>query len=138
LVGPQKIGQLPYHAFVLLYSQTPAAARGGAVPADLWAPLLWTTLLGNLFEETLFRGFLQGYLHRRLQLSPLRAALLSALAFAAGHSFLACIVTGIGAPVLLFTAYEGLICALVRMRRGTLSAALAHGGAIFLLTGGFV
>jgi hypothetical protein len=123
---------------LLIYSGVPVELRGGAVAASLVLPILWAALLGNLFEETLFRGFLQGYLRSRLELSPLRAAVLSGLAFSAGHVFLASVVTEIGAPLLLFTAYEGILCGIVRMRRGTLAAALTHGGAILLLTWGVV
>jgi hypothetical protein len=123
---------------LLVYSGVPIAERGGAVASRLLPAALAAALLGNLYEELLFRGFLQGYLLRRFALTPLHAAVASAVAFAAGHSFLAVTVTDVGAPLLLFVFYEGLICALVRMRRGTIPAAIAHGGAIFLLVGGVV
>ena len=63
----------------------------------------------------------------------MRAALISGVAFAACHAFLALSVTQLGWPVLLFTLLEGLACALVRMRYGVLPAALAHGTAILLI-----
>ncbi|WDU64759.1 CPBP family intramembrane metalloprotease [Pseudomonas poae] len=86
---------------------------------------------GNALEEVLFRGFLQGYLEQ--QVTPLRAAWLSGVAFAACHAFLALSVTQLGWPVLLFTLIEGLACALVRMRYGVLAATLTHGTAILLI-----
>jgi len=94
--------------------------------------------LGNFYEELLFRGFLQDYLSTTLELGSLRAALVSGAAFAAGHSFLAVTVSSVGAPLLLFALYEGSIAGLIRMRRGLLPAVISHGGAIFLLAGGFV
>lgn len=99
-----------------------------------WVWLPGMVVLGygaNALEEVLFRGFLQGYLEQ--QVSPLRAALISGVAFAACHAFLALSVTQLGWPVLLFTLLEGLACALVRMRYGVLPAALAHGTAILLI-----
>ncbi|MCP2052762.1 UNVERIFIED_ORG: membrane protease YdiL (CAAX protease family) [Pseudomonas fluorescens] len=98
----------------------------------VWLPGMVVLAYGaNALEEVLFRGFLQGYLEQ--QVSPLRAALISGVAFAACHGFLALSVTQLGWPVLLFTLIEGLACALVRMRYGVLPAALAHGTAILLI-----
>lgn len=82
----------------------------------------------------LFRGFLQGRMES--EVGPVRAALFSAVCFAACHAFLASTVTDIGWPLLAFTLYEGLICAFLRLRWGVLPAALAHGLAIFLLASG--
>ncbi|MGC5700785.1 CPBP family intramembrane metalloprotease [Pseudomonas sp. NFXW11] len=86
---------------------------------------------GNALEEVLFRGFLQGHLEQFC--SPWRAALLSALAFAACHSFLALSVTRAGWPVLLFTLLEGLLCAGLRVRYGVLAATVAHATVIGLI-----
>lgn len=86
---------------------------------------------GNALEEVLFRGLLQGYLEQSC--APWRAALLSALAFAACHAFLAFSVTSAGWPVLLFTLLEGLICAGLRMRHGVLAAIAAHATVIWLI-----
>ncbi|CRM76564.1 CPBP family intramembrane glutamic endopeptidase [Pseudomonas sp. 58 R 3] len=98
----------------------------------VWLPGMVVLAYGaNALEEVLFRGFLQGYLEQ--QVSPLRAALISGVAFAACHAFLALSVTQLGWPVLLFTLLEGLACALVRMRYGVLPAALAHGTTILLI-----
>lgn len=102
-------------------------------------PVYWAWLMGmlvlaycaNALEEVLFRGFLQGYLEQHV--TPLRAALLSGLAFAACHSFLALSVTQLGWPVLAFTLIEGLACGLVRMRYGVVAATATHGTTILLI-----
>ena len=98
----------------------------------VWLPGMVVLAYGaNALEEVLFRGFLQGYLEQ--QVTPLRAALISGVAFAACHAFLALSVTQLGWPVLLFTLIEGLACALVRMRHGVLAATACHGTAILLI-----
>ena len=102
-------------------------------------PVYWAWLMGmlvlaycaNALEEVLFRGFLQGYLEQHV--TPLRAALLSGLAFAACHSFLALSVTQLGWPVLAFTLIEGVACGLVRMRYGVVAATATHGTTILLI-----
>ncbi|NWB55553.1 CPBP family intramembrane glutamic endopeptidase [Pseudomonas sp. F8002] len=102
-------------------------------------PVYWAWLMGmlvlaycaNALEEVLFRGFLQGYLEQHV--TPLRAALLSGLAFAACHSFLSLSVTQLGWPVLAFTLIEGLACGLVRMRYGVVAATATHGTTILLI-----
>ncbi|MGW4793281.1 CPBP family glutamic-type intramembrane protease, partial [Nonomuraea sp. NPDC004297] len=129
-------GVLAAGPVLLLSTATPQAGRGGAVAVALLPVLLLFSLSGNLAEEVLFRGFLQGRLERHA--GPVRAALLSALLFAACHAFLASTVTDVGWPLLAFTLYEGLICAFLRLRDGVIAAALAHGVAIFLLAGAFV
>lgn len=98
----------------------------------VWLPGMVVLAYGaNALEEVLFRGFLQGYLEQ--QVTPLRAAVISGVAFAACHGFLALSVTQLGWPVLVFTLIEGLGCALVRMRYGVLAATAAHGTAILLI-----
>ena len=120
---------------VLLASAgVPVADRGGAVAGSVLPVLLWFAMSGNLAEEVLFRGFLQGRLEQLTGAS--RAAVLSALLFAACHVFLATTVTDAGWPLLLFTLFEGVICALLRATRGVIPAAIAHGLAIFLLASG--
>jgi len=47
-------------------------------------------------------------------------------------------VTDAGPPLLLFTLYEGLICAFLRMHRGVVPAVIAHGLAIFLIGAGLL
>jgi membrane protease YdiL (CAAX protease family) len=109
----------------------------GIEPAAI--PAYWTWMMGmlilaycaNALEEVLFRGFLQGYLEQHV--TPLRAALLGGLAFAACHSFLALSVTQLGWPVLAFTLIEGVACGLVRMRYGVVAATATHGTAILLI-----
>lgn len=87
---------------------------------------------GNLLEEVLFRGYLQGRLE--VYVTPVRAALLSGLVFAACHSYLAITVTDGGWPILAFTAVEGIACGFVRLRYGIWAAALTHGTAILLIS----
>ncbi|GAA4918803.1 hypothetical protein LX16_4456 [Stackebrandtia albiflava] len=120
---------------VLAVSQAwPMDERGGAVAVTALPVVLAFCLAGNLFEEVLFRGFLQGHLERVT--SPVRAALLSGLLFAACHGYLATTVTDTGWPLIAFTAWEGLVCAWLRMRHGLIPAVLAHGLAIAALTSG--
>nr|WP_236667290.1 CPBP family intramembrane glutamic endopeptidase [Nonomuraea sp. K271] len=126
-------GVLAAAPVLLLSLPTPLAARGGAVAVTLLPVLLVFSLAGNLAEEVLFRGFLQGRLEQHA--SAGRAAVLSALLFAACHVFLASTVTDVGWPLPAFALYEGLICAFLRLRDGVIAAALAHGLAIFLLAG---
>ncbi|MGC4939081.1 CPBP family intramembrane glutamic endopeptidase [Kribbella sp. DT2] len=139
-VTPQNValgigGGLLAAAPVLLISQLwPLDERGGAVSTGVLPALLFFALAGNLAEEVLFRGFLQGQLHQRL--TPNRAALLSGLFFAACHAFLAATVTSVGWPLLVFTLVEGLICAFLCRYRGLVPAVLAHGTAIFALGSG--
>ncbi|WP_077566177.1 CPBP family intramembrane glutamic endopeptidase [Paenibacillus ihbetae] len=120
----------------LIYSFIDMEARGGAVPAYVLLPLLFMALAGNFMEEVLFRGYLQGYFERIS--GPLKAALISAILFASGHIFLALTVTDIGAPILIFTLYEGIVCAYVRMKYGILPSTLTHGLAIFTLSSGLI
>ncbi|WP_020614966.1 CPBP family intramembrane glutamic endopeptidase [Paenibacillus daejeonensis] len=122
--------------FTVLYGMTDLALRGGSVPTALLASLLFMALAGNLMEEVLFRGYLQGYYETLT--TPWRAALLSGLLFAAGHIFLASTVTDLGFAVLLFTLYEGLVCAWVRIKHGVLASTLTHGLAIFFLASGLL
>jgi membrane protease YdiL (CAAX protease family) len=102
-----------------------------SAPGPYLAGLAVVALFGNLLEEVLFRGYLQGALAQRT--TPVRAALLSGVAFAACHVFLATTVTGAGWPVLLFTLCEGLACAFLCMRYGLISAAACHATVIFLV-----
>lgn len=112
----------------------PVADRGGPVPVALLGPLLVLAFGGNLMEEVLFRGFLQGYLETLL--SGIRVVMLSGLFFAAGHVFLAATVTDLGWPILAFTLAEGLVCAWVKQRSGVLAATVTHGLVIFALASG--
>jgi hypothetical protein len=122
---------------LILYHFVPLDQRGGAVARSLLPALLVMTLLGNLYEEVLFRGYLQGYLEKHLTAAWWTPALLAGLAFGFGHSFLALAVTEVGWTLLAFATWEGIWAGLVRARYGILPATLTHGLAIFLLTGGW-
>lgn len=122
--------------FALLYTGVPVTGRGGTVPASLLPALAVLAYGGNLLEEVLFRGFLQGHLARHH--SAARTVLLSGLFFAAGHVFLASTVTDVGWPLLLFTLVEGLVCAEVARRQGVLAATVTHGTVIFVMASGLL
>mgnify|MGYP001201189527 CR=1 FL=1 len=119
--------------FFFLYSVVPIEQRGG-VPSLSLLVLLFFSLSGNFMEEVLFRGYLQGYFTGIT--GPWRSAALSGLLFAAGHIFLAATVTDLGFPILIFTLYEGFVCAMVRMKYGVVAATLTHGVTIFALASG--
>lgn len=129
-------GVLAAAPVLLLSSHLPMEHRGGEVALSVLPALLFMALTGNLGEEVFFRGYLQGHLEKRL--SPLRSALLSGVLFAGCHVYLASTVTSVGWPLLAFVLWEGLICAFLRMKRGVIPAALAHGIAIFLLASGLL
>jgi membrane protease YdiL (CAAX protease family) len=119
---------------VALTRHVPVELRGGHVAALALGPLFVFSLIGNAYEELLFRGFLQSLLAERV--GARRAVVISGVAFAFGHVPLATTVTNIGAPILAFTAFEGLICAELYRRFGLLAAVVAHGGGIFLVASG--
>uniref|UniRef100_UPI00403FB22F CPBP family intramembrane glutamic endopeptidase n=1 Tax=Candidatus Enterococcus willemsii TaxID=1857215 RepID=UPI00403FB22F len=123
--------------FVVFYFSTPIAQRGGEVPLSIIPSLLIFSLLGNFLEELLFRGYVQSYLREQM-IGRWRRILLSGLFFSAGHIFLASTVTDLGLIILLFTFWEGFICALVYEKYGIISATLTHGLSIFLLSSGFL
>jgi len=118
-----------------------------------WALLLTFSLVGNLYEELLFRGFLQGCLERTflqditdkpasgraaaeaVAAAKTRAALASGLAFAFAHGSLATATTDCGWVLLVFCLWEGLVAGFVYARFGLIGSTVAHGGAIFLLCG---
>lgn len=133
-VGLGVAGAMAIAGPVLVLGMVSGVAVGGGVRAGVLPAIAVLALAGNLLEEVLFRGAMQGYLERVT--TAVRAAVLSGLLFAGGHVFLASTVTDLGWPVLVFTAYEGLVCAGLRLRHGVIAAALAHGGAIFLLASG--
>ena len=96
----------------------------------LSAAVLGICLCGNLVEEVLYRGFLARYL-KSYGVSMLRSIFIQASMFAVLHMYLAFIVTDVGVPVLVFTFYEGLICAYLENRYGLAASTVAHGLAIF-------
>jgi membrane protease YdiL (CAAX protease family) len=117
---------------VAIYQFVPIDSRGGAVPFRNIPAILVFTLLGNLFEEALFRGYVYGLL--ALKMTPIRAGISSGVVFAFCHVYLAITVTGIGYPLLVFTLWEGMLAGVVRAQWGVIPATLTHGGAIFLLS----
>lgn len=122
--------------FIFMYMGTSVEKLGGPVSVELLLPLLVFSLFGNFTEEVLFRGYVQGYFET--QTSPWLAVLLSGLLFSMGHIFLAATVTSLGIAIILFTLYEGLICAVVRKNHGIIAATLTHGLTIFILASGLL
>jgi hypothetical protein len=55
-----------------------------------------------------------------------------------GQVFLATTVTNLGAPIIVLALYDGLVCALVRMKSGVIPAAISHGMAICVLATGLI
>ncbi len=123
---------------MIVYQFTDISQRGGDVPAALIPIILIGAVVFNFYEETLFRGYFQGYLETEIAMKPIKAALSSGIAFGFGHIFLATTVTNIGAPLLIYATYEGIIAGLVRMEYGLIPATLAHGLAIFILSSGII
>ena len=123
--------------FIIPYFFVSIEERGGPVPFSLLPSLLIFALFGNYLEELLFRGFLQTHLMQQ-GMSKTRRILLSGLFFSMGHLFLAATVTDLGALILIFTLWEGIICAAIYEKYGLMSATLTHGMAIFLLASGVV
>jgi len=122
--------------FFFFYQGIPLEERGGPFPPEILPLLFFFALSGNLMEEVLFRGYLQGYFETITTRG--RAALLSGLLFGAGHIFLATTVTSLGLPIILFTLYEGVICSFVRSKYGILPSTLTHGLSIFVLASGIL
>ena len=118
----------------VLAARHQAGVMGAFPPPLLVAPILVLALGGNLLEETLFRGWLQGLLTK--EMGAFGAAWASAAFFAMCHVPLAVAVTGLGWPVVGFTFYEGAVCAGLRMRWGLAPAVLAHGLGIIALAAG--
>lgn len=118
----------------LLFSYTGIlpAERGGTAPGELIPLILLFAICGNLLEELLFRGYL---IHWFLSkgLGSRRSAIASGLFFAVCHLFLAYTVSSTGYPLLLFVLWEGIICGLLAVRFGLISAVVAHGLAIGIL-----
>lgn len=117
--------------FFFIYQGIPLEKRGGFFPTEVLPLLFFFSLSGNLMEEVLFRGYLQGYLETITD--SIRAALLSGLMFGVGHVFLATTVTTLGLPLILFTFFEGIICSFVRLKYGIFPSTLTHGLSIFVL-----
>ncbi|WP_226353883.1 CPBP family intramembrane glutamic endopeptidase [Pseudonocardia sp. ICBG601] len=141
-LGPRSLLAALGGAAVLLVPLTavlwtvPVEQRGGAVAVGLLPALAVLAFGGNLLEEVLFRGLLQGHLAGPRAFGAVRAVVASGLLFAVGHVVLATTVTDLGWPILVFTAAEGLVCAWVRHGHGVLAATLTHGTVILGLASG--
>lgn len=122
---------ISYHAAFV-----PIAERGGAVALSILPFTLLISLVGNFYEEILFRGYVYSYLIEDENMPPLKAAVLSGLLFSFGHIFLAFNVTSVGLPILIFAFWEGSIAGIVRSKYGVIPATLTHGLAIFIITSG--
>lgn len=123
---------------VIIQVTIPIELRGGVVSKSLIPLLLFLTLTGNLYEEVLFRGFLQGWLESKVMISKIKSAIISGVFFGFGHLFLAFTVTDIGWPIIIFATWEGCIAGLVRSKYGVIPATLTHGLAIFILSSGLI
>lgn len=120
--------------FLILYQRVGIPERGGGVDSRWLGSILAFALMGNLLEELLFRGYVYNLLRKK---DPdLRAGVATGFVFCLCHVFLATTVTPVGAPLLLFTLWEGVICGIVGARYGVLPATLVHGGGIFVLASG--
>jgi uncharacterized protein len=120
----------------VIYHFTPIDVRGGVVPFRNIPAILVFAMLGNLFEETLFRGFVFGLLAQKMAL--ITAGIWSGVLFAFCHIFLAITVTDIGYPLLVFTFWEGTIVGIVGAKGGVIPSTVTHGGTIFLLSSGLI
>ncbi len=120
----------------LIYQFVPITQRGGSVNnGALYLPALLVFCVSvNFLEESIYRGYFQGYMEGFF--SPTKSAVLSGLLFSFSHIFLATTVTDAGWGVLAFTAFEGIIAGLVRSKAGVLASTLTHGVAIFFLCSG--
>lgn len=70
-------------------------------------------LLGNYWEETLYRGFVVHVAQAKLLLPPWQAVAFSAAAFGLSHLSLAFVVTDAGWGVVVFTVWEAVVAGLV-------------------------
>lgn len=120
----------------LIYQFVPMEQRGGTVnnSSVFLLSLLVFCVSVNFLEESIYRGYFQGYIEKFY--SPTKSAVLSGLLFSFSHIFLATTVTNAGWGVLAFTAFEGIIAGLVRSKAGVLASTITHGVAIFFLCSG--
>ncbi|HEY7224045.1 MAG TPA: CPBP family intramembrane glutamic endopeptidase [Micromonosporaceae bacterium] len=131
-------------ALTVAYQFVPLAERGGSLPHDMLWPMVAVAIFGNLTEDILVRGYIQGYLSAAL--SPVKAAIGSGLFYAFCHLFLALEITTVfpqpglhlGVPVLVFALFDGLVCAFVRMKVGLIPAAVSHGMGVLVLATGLI
>ncbi|QQS29242.1 MAG: CPBP family intramembrane metalloprotease [Sphingobacteriales bacterium] len=120
----------------LIYQFVPMEQRGGTVnnSSVFLLSLLVFCVSVNFLEESIYRGYFQGYIEQFF--SPAKSAVLSGLLFSFSHIFLATTVTNAGWGVLAFTAFEGIIAGLIRSKAGVLASTITHGVAIFFLCSG--
>jgi membrane protease YdiL (CAAX protease family) len=131
-------------ALAYTFGGVPLAQRGGPLAHDMLWPMVAVAIFGNLTEDVLVRGYIQGYLGTVL--SPVRAAIGSGLFYAFFHLFLAIeIITvfpmpglHLGIPILVFALFDGLVCAFVRMKAGLIPAAVSHGLGVLVLATGLI
>lgn len=121
---------------LIIYQFVPITLRGGNVSNGSFflLSLLVFCISANFLEESIYRGYFQGYIEK--DFSQRKSAILSGLLFSFSHIFLAITVTSAGWGVIAFTAFEGIIAGLVRSKAGVLASTLTHGVAIFFLTSG--
>lgn len=121
----------------LIYHFVPIGNRGGEVTnSPVFLGLLLVFCLSvNFLEESIYRGYVQGYAERYF--TPTKSAILSGILFSFSHMFLAITVTDAGWGVLAFTAYEGIVAGLVCSKAGVIASTITHGVAIFFLCLGF-
>jgi len=120
--------------FLILYQFTPISNRGGMVNLTLVPFIAAFALLGNLFEELLFRGYVINIFSERKSTDI--PGIWSGIVFAFCHIYLATTVTDVGYPLILFCIWEGIIAGLVGEKYGVLPATITHGGTIFILASG--
>lgn len=122
----------------IIYWFVPIEVRGGVVNSSgvFLSSLLFFCISVNFLEESIYRGYFQGYMLNYY--SPFKSAILSGFLFSFSHIFLATTVTNAGVGVLIFTLYEGIIAGLVYNRAGVLGSSFSHGLAIFVLCSGLI
>ena len=118
---------------VMLYRQFTSHVNDVVYDMPYLLGTLALCLCGNLVEEVLYRSYLADYL-RSQKVAPIQSMLIQAYMFTILHCYLAFIVTDVGIMILLFTMYEGFICAYVEAYYGVLASAIAHGLAIFCIS----
>jgi uncharacterized protein len=120
----------------VIYHFTPIEERGGLVPFRNIPAIFVFAMLGNLFEEALFRGYALALFAQKM--TPVTAGICSGVLFAFCHIFLAITVTDIGYPLLVFALWEGIIAGIVGAKGGVIPSTVTHGGTIFLLSSGLI
>ncbi|PJZ69287.1 hypothetical protein CH373_14310 [Leptospira perolatii] len=113
---------------------TGSSNAGGIVSSSLYLPLLWFALVGNLYEEFLFRGYIRGIAEEKF--GWVRASIISGVSFSFFHIFLATTVSSVGLPLLAFALWEGVICGFIASKWGIVSSTITHGFGIWILATG--